>query len=84
MIDSELCNSQNYKNGIIEFDSKKFTEEVKKITKEKNINQEQLLNTLEENTGFSVSKIKRWKSGKKSCQHRTLIQSNRCKQKTWN
>lgn len=69
MIDSELCNSQNYKNGIIEFDSKKFTEEVKKITKEKNINQEQLLNTLEENTGFSVSKIKRWKSGKKKPQY---------------
>lgn len=64
MIDRELCNEKNFVGKIIEFSSKEFTDEIKRITKENNITQELLFARVEEETGFSESKIKRWKSGK--------------------
>lgn len=63
MIDIELCSKINFKKKIIQLDPDEFTREVKRITKEKNITQEQLFSQVEEKTGFSESKIKRWKSG---------------------
>ena len=61
MIDRELCNEKNFVGKIIEFSSKEFTDEIKRITKENNITQELLFARVEEETGFSESKIKRWK-----------------------
>lgn len=63
-VDKDLVSKQNYDKNIIKFDSKKFTYEVKKITKEKNITQEQLFSFVEEKLKFSESKQKRWKAGK--------------------
>lgn len=63
MIDIELCCKVNFEKKIIEFNSDEFTNEIKRITKEKNITQEKLFSEVEEKTGFSESKVKRWKSG---------------------
>lgn len=64
MIDSELCNSKNYKRGIVDFDFKEFSRKFKKIKKEKRITQADLLSDIAEEIGFSKSTIKRWLYGK--------------------
>lgn len=63
MIDIELCSKINYEKKIIEFNSNEFTNEIKRITKKKNTTQQKLFGEVEEKTGFSESKVKKWKSG---------------------
>lgn len=63
MIDKELISKENYDGKIIEFNKDDFTKEIKRITREKNITQEQLFSIVEEKTSFSESKQKRWKAG---------------------
>lgn len=63
-VDKDLLSKPNYDKKIIWFDSEKFTNEVKRITKERNITQEQLFSFVEEKLKFSESKQKRWKAGK--------------------
>lgn len=62
-VDKDLLSKPNYDRKIIMFDSDKFTNEVKRITKERNITQDQLFSIVVEKLNFSESKQKRWKAG---------------------